>query len=69
MERKTIVCCCHCRQPILPGEDFARFKVPGGGIYHRFHRRFNSGDCWERRLKPRIEALIGCMGSNAGVLG
>lgn len=22
-------------------------------------KRFNAGDCWERRLKQRIEALIG----------
>jgi hypothetical protein len=50
MELKTIVSCCHCRQPILPGEDFARFKAPGEGIYQCFHRRFNAGDCWERRL-------------------
>jgi len=50
MERKTMACCCYCRQPILPGEDFARFKVPGEGIYQCFHRRFNAGDCWGKRL-------------------
>jgi hypothetical protein len=50
MERKTMACCCHCRQPILPGEDSARFKVPGEGIYQCFHRRFNAGDCWGKRL-------------------
>ena len=69
MERKTIIHCCECQQLIVPGEDFVRFKVPGEGIYQCFHRRFNVGDCWERRLKQRIEALIGFIGSNARVLG
>ena len=69
MELNAIIRCCHCRRPILPGEDFARFRVPGEGIYQCFHRRFDAGDCWERRLNPRNEVLIGCMGSNAGVLG
>ena len=69
MEREATIHCSECRQPIVPGEDFVRFKVPGEGIYQCFHRRFNAGDCWEKRLTQRIEALIGFMGSNACVLG
>ena len=68
VEQETIICC-ECRQPIFQGEDFVRFKVPGEGIYQCFHRRFNTGDCWEGRLKQHMEALIGFMGSNACVLG
>lgn len=63
------IICCECRQAIVQGEDFVRFKVPGEGIYQCFHRRFDAGDCWERRLKQGIEALIGFMGSNACVPG
>ena len=51
MERKTIVHCCECRQPIIPGEDFVCFKVPGNETYQFFHRRFPVGDCWEGHLK------------------
>lgn len=69
MEWKATIHCCECQQPIVPGEDFVRFKVPGESIYQCFHRRFNAGDCWERRLKQRIEVLIGFIGSNASVLG
>ena len=69
MEREAIVLCSECQQPIAQGEEFVRFKVPGEGIYLCFHRRFNAGDCWERRLKQRIEALIGFMGPNASVPG
>lgn len=68
MAREAIIHCSECRQPILPDEDFVRFKVPGEGIYQSFHRRFNAGDCWERRLKQGIEALIGFIGSTASVL-
>jgi hypothetical protein len=69
MEREAIIQCFECGQPIVQGEDFVRFKVPGEGVYQCFHRRFNAGDCWERRLKQRIEALIAFMGSNASVPG
>lgn len=69
MEREAIIHCSECRQPIVAGEDFVRFKVPGEGTYQCFHRRFNVGDCWERRLKQGLEALIGFMGSNVRVLG
>ena len=62
MEREGVIHCSECRHPIVQGEDYAR---PGEGIYQCFHRRFNVGDCWERRLKQRIEVLIGSMGSNA----
>ena len=68
MEREAIIRCSECRQPIVPGEDFVRFKVPGKCIYQCFHRRFNAGDCWERRFQQRIEA-IGFTGSNAPLLG
>lgn len=68
MERATIICY-ECRQLIVAGEDFVRFKVPGEGIYQCFHRRFGAEDCWEMRLKRGIESLIGFMGSNACVLG
>ena len=68
MEREPIIHCSECRQPIVPSEDFVRFKVPGKGIYECFHRRFNTGDCWERRLKAGIQALRDFMGSNACVL-
>ena len=69
MAGEVIIHCSECRQLIVPGEDFVRFKVPGKGIYQCFHRRFNAEDCWERRLKAHIESLIGVMGSNAPVLG
>lgn len=69
MEAEVIIHCSECRQPIVAGEDFVRFKVPGEGVYHCFHRRFSAEDCWERRLKPHIASLIGFMSSNAPVLG
>lgn len=69
MEREATINCSECRQPIVSGEDFVRFKVPGKDIYQCFHRRFGAEDCWGRRLKRRIEALIGFMGSNARLLG
>lgn len=69
MEKESIIHCCECRQPIAPGEDFVRFKIPGKDTYQCFHRRFNLEDCWERRLKQRIQALIRFMGSKACVLG
>jgi hypothetical protein len=51
MERKTIVRCCQCQRPIISGEDFVRFKVPGKETYAFYHRRFRVGDCWEGLLK------------------
>jgi hypothetical protein len=51
MERKTVVHCCECRQPIIPGEDFVCFKVPGKETYQFFHWRIRAGDCWEGHLK------------------
>lgn len=69
MEREAIIHCSECRQPIVQGEDFVRFKVPGEGIYQCFHRRFNAGDCWEMCLKQRIWGLDSRRGSNARVLG
>ena len=50
MESKTIACCCQCRQPIISGEGFVRFKVPGKATYVFFHRRLRVGDCWEVHL-------------------
>jgi hypothetical protein len=47
VEPGTIVVCFECRQPIAPGEGFARFKMPGNPCYRFFHRRFFVGDCWE----------------------
>jgi hypothetical protein len=57
-ESEAIVHCSECRQLIVPGEWFVRFKVPGKGIYECFHRRFNPEDCWESRLRQRIETLF-----------
>ena len=69
MQREAVIHCSECRQPIVEGEDFVRFKVRGKGIYQCFHRRCNAGECWERRLKQRIKALIGFMDSDAWVFG
>jgi predicted RNA-binding Zn-ribbon protein involved in translation (DUF1610 family) len=57
MQPEAIIYCSECRQPIVPGEEFARFKVPGQGIYQCFHRRINAGGCWERLLRQRIRNL------------
>jgi hypothetical protein len=51
MERATLVHCCGCQQPIIRGEDFVCFKMPGSETYRFFHRRFRTGDCWEKHLK------------------
>ena len=51
MEQEAINHCSECRQPILSGQDFARFKVPGKESYEFFHCRLRAGDCWEARLK------------------
>ena len=67
MEKAAIIHCSECRRPILLGEGFVRFKVPGQGAYQCFHRRCDTGDCWEKRLMQGIKDLILFMGSNAGV--
>ena len=53
MEQGTIVQCCQCHQPIISGESFVRFKLPGTETYQFFHYRFRVGDCWEGRLNER----------------
>ena len=52
MERKAIVHCCKCQQPItsVEGLGFVRFKIPGKEGYQYFHNRFRTGDCWESYL-------------------
>src|SRR6266480_4739038 len=51
MGQRTITHCCECRQPIISGEDFVCFKIPGKENYHFFHCRVRASDCWDRRLK------------------
>ncbi len=51
MKLETIIHCCECRQPIISGEDFVCFKVPGRETYQFFHCRFRDGDCWEGHLR------------------
>lgn len=68
MQREAIIYCSECRQPIVTGEDFVRFKVPGQGIYQCFHRQFNAGGCWERRLNSAFQSLISLIGANVCVL-
>jgi hypothetical protein len=51
MGQRTIIHCCECRQPIISGEDFVCFKIPGRENYHFFHCRVRASDCWERHLK------------------
>jgi hypothetical protein len=51
MERATIVYCRSCQQPIIRGEDFVCFKMPGSETYQFFHRRFRGGDCWHGHLE------------------
>ena len=68
MQPEAIIYCSECRQPIVPGEDFVRFKVPGQGIYQCFHRRFNAGGCWERLLGRGFGTWIRLMGPNTFVL-
>ena len=58
MERKTVVYCCECQRPIIPGEGFVCFKVPGNKTYDFFHRRFRVGDCWEGHLMQTQMRLL-----------
>jgi predicted RNA-binding Zn-ribbon protein involved in translation (DUF1610 family) len=51
MQREAVVYCCACRQPIVPGEGFTYFKVPGKESYRFFHCRSHAKDCWEGYLK------------------
>jgi hypothetical protein len=51
MERGSIAHCCRCHEPIVSGEGFVCFKVPGNLTYQFFHCRFHGGDCWEGHLK------------------
>jgi hypothetical protein len=53
MKEGAIIHCCECRQPIISGQDFVCFKVPGKESYEFFHYRVRAGDCWEVHLKLR----------------
>ena len=53
MERATIVHCGQCHLPIISGEGFVRFKIPGKETYQFFHYRFRVGDCWEGHRNER----------------
>jgi len=50
MERATIIHCSGCQRPIIQGEDFVCFKMPGLETYQFFHRRFRGGDCWDGHI-------------------
>ena len=59
MERPPTVHCGQCHQPILSGEEFVCFKVPGKETYQFFHYRFRIGDCWDGRLNgTQVEAYM-----------
>jgi len=49
--------CCECQQPIISGEEFVGFKVPGKDSYQFFHYRVRADDCWERHLKQRNQGF------------
>lgn len=51
MRFAAIVHCSKCQQPIVSGEGFVCFKIPGKEGYHFFHCRVRAGDCWEAYLK------------------
>jgi len=69
MERATLVHCCGCQQPIIRGEDFVCFKMPGSEAYQFFHRRFPTGDCWEKYLETRRNTLASRCSSRTAALG
>jgi hypothetical protein len=50
MVRVTPVECSQCQKPIVPGESFVSFKIPGKESYQFFHCRFRARDCWEGHL-------------------
>jgi hypothetical protein len=49
----TAVVCSKCMQPIVSGQGFGYvcFKIPGKEGYHFFHRRLQTGDCWDDFLR------------------
>lgn len=51
MRFAAIVHCSKCQQPIVSGERFVCFKIPGKEGYHFFHCRFRTGDCWDDFLR------------------
>jgi hypothetical protein len=53
MGRATTADCDQCHKPIISGENFVRFKIPGKETYQFFHYRIRPGDCWEGHLKER----------------
>jgi hypothetical protein len=53
MEQATTVHCGQCHQPIISGERFVCFKIPGQETYQFFHYRVRAGDCWEGRINAR----------------
>ncbi len=69
MERATLVHCRGCQQPIIRGEDFVCFKMPGSETYQFFHRRFRTGDCWEKHLETRSNTLASRCSSRTAALG
>ena len=69
MERATVVHCCGCQQPVIRGEDFVCFKMPGLEAYQFFHRRFRTGDCWEKHLETRSNTLASRWSSRTAALG
>ena len=50
MKVEVLVHCGKCLEPILSGEAFVCFKIPGKGGYLFFHCRRRAEDCWERHL-------------------
>jgi len=65
MERATLVHCRGCQQPIIRGEDFVCFKMPGSETYQFFHRRIRTGDCWEKHLETsRCSSRTAALGIN-----
>jgi hypothetical protein len=57
MERLQTVHCGQCHQPIISGEGFVCFKVPGDVSYQFFHCRFRIGDCWEEHFNEHSKDL------------
>jgi len=51
MVQAAAVRCSQCQQPIVSGEGFVSFKIPGKETYQFFHCRFPARDCWEGHLK------------------
>ena len=69
MERATIGHCCGCQQPIIRGEDFVCFKMPGSETYQFFHHRFRGGDCWDGHLSEGNKPFVSHRLSATAVLG